>query len=280
MWNFSIKINGLSALMSLPRGLLMGYLIAAFEIVWQTAMEHAQNHLCAQKEALELERQELSQAQKNSEKQSEDIKQHVNHLTQVLEQQKLENQKLKTELAVMQERFEKKEEAYIYAKKHDDTQLQHFLQEKNQLLQENQTLQSDLNQLQLKLINQVEDYQNRLEKQIQNHEQSENRWLKLIDNAKMEVKEVNKEIASYKTSKGKDLKLLKQKLDTLQQKQFEQTSQIKSYKEQVKQFEINKKQLLSENITLTLQVEKFKIEQANWQKNSMPAKKKRVTQSL
>ncbi len=71
--------------------------------------------------------------QKNSDQQKDEINQQMEHLREQLEHQKLENQKLRTDLAVMQERFDKREEAYIYAKKQDDTQLQHFLQEKGAL---------------------------------------------------------------------------------------------------------------------------------------------------
>src|SRR3990167_5197529 len=76
-------------------------LIATFEVLWQTAMEHAQNQLAAQKQGLDQERTALEQQQRETEKEINQLKQQVQANVAQLTQATADTQRCHIELAIM-----------------------------------------------------------------------------------------------------------------------------------------------------------------------------------
>ena len=73
-------------------------LISAFEVLWQTAMEQAQNQLAEYKKAFENEREAILQKERDAEKAIADIKLKVEELSQHLNRERSSNQKLSSRL--------------------------------------------------------------------------------------------------------------------------------------------------------------------------------------
>src|SRR3990167_6746514 len=96
-------------------------LIASFETLWQTAMEHAERHLTDVKEALESQEEKLTQEKMISDKTIADVK------TQ-------ENQVLQTSLAVATERFQNQVDEINTLKEQHEIRLKHLNHEKHQVI--------------------------------------------------------------------------------------------------------------------------------------------------
>ena len=80
-------------------------LIATFETLWQTAMEHAEQQIADVKEALENQKEKLQQEKMLTDKTISDLKSQVDGLNQKIDDKTQENQALQTKLAVANERF-------------------------------------------------------------------------------------------------------------------------------------------------------------------------------
>jgi ribosome-interacting GTPase 1 len=80
-------------------------LISAFEVLWQVAMEQAQNQLAEYKQTVERECEAALQKERDADKYVTDIKQKMAELTISLEQESSSKQKCNIDLAVTTERF-------------------------------------------------------------------------------------------------------------------------------------------------------------------------------
>lgn len=144
-------------------------LISAFEVLWQTAIEHAQNQLAEYKEAVEYEREAALQKEHDAEKSVAEIKQKLVELTLVLEQETANKQKLNIELAVINERL-KQNEVFTTQKNQYENRLKYVYEEKNILIARCHELQNEIKSLQEKLALQTEQHQNSLAQQNALHE--------------------------------------------------------------------------------------------------------------
>ena len=87
-------------------------LISTFEILWQTAMEHAQNQLAEYKKAVESECEAALQKEEEAVKLVTNIQLKYDELSYKLEQEVANKQKTAVELAIVNDRLIKQSEAF------------------------------------------------------------------------------------------------------------------------------------------------------------------------
>ena len=199
--------------------------VPPIEVLWQTAMEQAQNQLGAYKKSLDDEREKLFNAQTAAEKQSVLLENRLNEVNEKHEILTSKYQQIQTDYALLDERIQKKEEAYIAEQKQQKIISQQHYKEKDELIIKIQMLQSDLRKSQEKLNEQSQEHQNQLKEQRLLQERSENRWLQLIEQARQEAKVLQKELKVYKENSVEDLKQIRNKLAETQQQLFEKVAQ-------------------------------------------------------
>ncbi len=168
-------------------------LIATFETLWQTAMEHAEQHLANVKATLEDREEKLQQETALTNKTMDDLKLQIAELKQKIEDKTQENQALHTQLAVANERFETQASEIDKLKQQYDLRLKHLLNEKHQAIEKIDQLQREMIQYQQSLSDQAEKYHAVLAKERELQDDSEKRWAKLIDQARMEASQLRKE---------------------------------------------------------------------------------------
>lgn len=209
-------------------------LIATFEVLWQTAMEHAQNHLAAQKQALDQERAALEQRQHESDKAMEQLKQHAQASATELAQATADIQQCHIELAVMSERLEKQIQACAASTEQYEARLKHAYAQKDELVLQHQHLQEALKTLQEQLNVQAQQFQHIQTRQATLHEQSENRWLQTIDKTRQEAKDNQKKLEKLCDTKEAQIKNLTLSVSELQQNLFEKNAVLNAALEQQK----------------------------------------------
>lgn len=221
-------------------------LIASMEILWQTAMEQAENQLATYKKSLKGERETQLQTLGEAEKNLTRLNQMVSE--QQLKTEKLieEKQTLTAELAIIKDRLEKKDELIAMEKNQYEARLQRVYQEKDAIVATVQELQKDALMLREKLILQVDENQKQLAKERALQEQSENRWLNLIDQSKTEVKELRKKMESDYQAREKVVTQLKDQLNEMRRNHYEKDAQLKIAIEQMNQFKNENKLVNSE----------------------------------
>lgn len=212
-------------------------LISAFEVLWQTAMEQAQNQLVEYKLVIEVEKESALQKERDAAKSVQDIKIQINELSLTLEQELAIKQKINIDLAIANERLAKQEAALSKTIKQHEDRLQHVYKEKDQLITECNHLKNEINKLQEKLTFQAEQQQHMLAEQNTLHEQSENRWLNLIDQAKQETKDVYKKYQHISHSSNEKIKKLNSTLSDYQKNVFEKDVQLKMHQERIIQLQ-------------------------------------------
>lgn len=200
-------------------------LIAAIEVLWQTALEQAQNQLVTYKQSLEDEKKKISSAQAETEKHNVLLQVRINTLHEKHEAIVSQYQQLQTDYAILDERTQKKEDAYIAAEKQQKAVSQQNYKEKDELTIQIRLLQADLKKAQEKSNEESKAHQNQLKEQRLFQEQSENRWHQLIEHARQESKAIQKEFKIYKESCTKDIKQIRNKLTATQQQLFEKIAQ-------------------------------------------------------
>ena len=163
-------------------------LISTFEVLWQTAMEQAQNQLAEYKQAVDNDREMILQRERDAEKFVADIKQKIAEISATLEQEITTKQKLNIELAVTNERLLKQDDAIAVQKIQYEDRLKRIYEEKDIVIAQCHQLQNDVKSLQEKFSLQAEQYQNSIAQYNASHEQSENRWAKMIDQLGMKLK--------------------------------------------------------------------------------------------
>ncbi len=223
-------------------------LISVFEVLWQTAMEQAQNQLVEHKQAVDNKREIALKMQQYSEKAIAVLKQQMAEIGTKLEYETTEKQKLSVELAVLNERLEKQQGIITAQKQQYEDRLQRVYEEKDNITTQSCQLQNELKILQEKIALQAEQQQKLVAHQNALHEQSENRWLKLIDQAKQETKDANKKLNDLRCCYDKNNEELKTRLLNLQLSEHGKNTQLKTTIEQINQLKQQNKILGSENI--------------------------------
>jgi len=235
-------------------------LISTFEVLWQTAMEHAQNQLAEYKQAIENDRELTMQKERDAEKSVLNIKQKMDDISITLEQAVTDKQNLNIELAITNERLIKQDEIIIALKNQHEDRLKRVYEEKDSLTTQCNQLQNDIKSLQEKISSQAEQYQKSIAQQNSSHEQSENRWAKLIDQARDETKDSYKKLENIRATHNIDSKKLKVKITELQQVIHEKNAQLNVSATHVNQLKQDIKTLESEIIKARSIVMKFEDE--------------------
>ena len=229
-------------------------LINTFEVLWQTAMEHAQQQFTAYKTDIEdqLELAQLDQREQ-AQKQQASYEKNIG-LMKTLEEKDKANQQLNVELSVLHERLEKTDLAHHEKEKQAKTTIERLHQDKDNLLHQLQELKNELVALNEKLMQQTHDHQHWTEEQRTSQEQSENRWLKLIDQARQEKKDLQKQLNKQQEKYHDNLQLLQTKVAELQTQQIDHITQAKVRAHQLSQLKQEKQDLAQENKALTAQL--------------------------
>ena len=131
-------------------------LIATFETLWQTAMEHAEQHLTDVKESIEAQEEKLNQEKILTDKAIADLKSQLDSCNQKIDDKVRENQALQTNLAVTSERLQKQTNEVETLKNQFESRLQHLHNEKNQLIDEINKLKTETAQHTKNLSDQAE----------------------------------------------------------------------------------------------------------------------------
>lgn len=236
-------------------------LMSSFEVLWQTAMEHAQNQLAEYKKTMDADHEAMLQKEREAEKVAANLELKVVELSSTLEKEVQAKQKLSLELAVLNERILKQEETHAAQKYQYEERLNRVYEEKDALVTENRALQAEIKLLQEKLNLQAETHKESLAKQQALQEQSENRWLRLIDEARLETKEVRKKIEDIRFSKDNEFKQLEIKFMNAQREKHEKETQLKVTQEQLVQVKQELKFLEKEYIQAQASILKLKEEQ-------------------
>ncbi len=199
-------------------------LIASFETLWQTAMEHAEKHLTDVKEALENQEEKLQQDKLITDKTIADFKTQTDLLTQKLDEKIYENQTLQTNLAVSTERFQNQADEISTLKQQHELRLKHLSDEKHQVIDEVNKLQTVIVQYKKELLEQAEKQQTVLTGERALQEDSEKRWINLIDQARTETGEQRKRFENTIGKQNIQIEKLQLMLSDLQQKHIAQHS--------------------------------------------------------
>ena len=232
-------------------------LIAAIELLWQTAMEQAQNQLSEYKKTLELEHEAMLNLNQEAKKTVAEFSKKITETSTKLEQELLAKQKLDLELALSNDRLEEQKNALSLQKEQYEERLKRIYEEKDQLITKSQLLQDQLKKLQEKLDLQTEEQQTLIVEQNKLHEQSENRWLKLIDHARQETKDSNKKLTETQSKYEIQLEKLKAKLLDFHLSANEKNVQLKLTFEQNTQLKEELEAAKKENITIKGRMVKF-----------------------
>ena len=149
-------------------------LISGMEILWQTAMEKACEHLAQQKQSLDQEKAILAQIKREAEKVVAEIKEQMTILTDKFENLQSECQQKEIELALAVERLEKQS---MTLKIKTCNMKQRSYAEKDAAIEKNNALEKEILLLEEKIREQSwQNQQVPLEEHVR-HEQSEDRWV-------------------------------------------------------------------------------------------------------
>jgi chromosome segregation ATPase len=235
-------------------------LISAFEVLWQTAMEHAQNQLIEYKKSIEIELEAALQKKTHAEKAVADIQLKLNELSAQLTQENVNKQKITIELAVVNDRTAKQEEALSIQKNQYEERLKRIYGEKDKLITDYHRLQIEIKTLHEKLMSQTEEHKHILAKQHSLQEQSETRWIKLIDQARIEAKEERKIVEKLRHSNQEQLKKIELKLTDAQKNIYEKDAHLKISLEQISLLKVEVSKLKNENNTFRTIIANLKNE--------------------
>lgn len=191
-------------------------LIASFETLWQTAMEHAEKHLSDVKEALESQEEKSIQEKIITDKTIADLKTQVDSLNQRIDEKTRENQVLQTSLAVATERFQNHADEINTLKEQYAIRLKHLNHEKHQVIDQVSKLQSEITQYNKESSEQFEKHQLALVNERTLQEESEKRWVQLIDQARLETKNSHKKYEEMSRKQNDKIDSLQNNLEKLQ----------------------------------------------------------------
>jgi len=207
-------------------------LIATFEVLWQTAMEQAQNQLTVYKSSLENEHNVMLQKQKEAEKTVEDLKYTLAGISARLDVELSEKQRINTELAIANERIAKQTELAGTEINGYEVRLKRIYEEKDALANQQLQSQHEIKNLQEKLHFQTEQHHILSAQQNALHEQSEARWLNLIDQTKQEAKDAYKKHENFKHRSDEQIEKITASLSSVQQDLSQKNAQLLIAQEQ------------------------------------------------
>jgi hypothetical protein len=235
-------------------------LISAFEVLWQTAMEHAQNHLVEHKKTMESERDLALQNKKAAEKAIADLQSKLAEASHAIKDELVNKQKLSIELAVANDRLIKQEQTFITQKNHYEDRLKRVYKEKDSLITEYQDLQVEIKLFHEKLRSQAKEHEQLLAQQHSLHEQSETRWLTLIDQARQETREERKKLEHICQQHDDKIKNTNMQLINTQSEMYEKSAQLKAAQDHITQFKQEIKHIQKEYIKSRATIMKFEKE--------------------
>lgn len=201
-------------------------LINTFEVLWQTAMEQAQNQLAAYKNLLESEHHVILQKQKEAAKITEDLKYTLTDTSAKLDVALSEKQRFNTELAIANERIAKQTELADSERNGFEARLKRVYEEKDALAHQQLHSQHEIKNLQEKLHFQTEQHHVLFAQQNALHEQSESRWLNLIDQTKQEAKDAYKKHENFKHRSDEQIEKITASLSSVQQDLTQKNAQL------------------------------------------------------
>jgi chromosome segregation ATPase len=236
-------------------------LISTFEVLWQTAMEHAQNQLAEYKKVVESECEAALQKEKDAEKAVADFQLKLERLSCILEQEIANKHKITVELAISNDRLIKQDEALTAQKNQYEDRLKRVYEEKDNFITECHRFQTEIKTLHEKLASQAVEQQQLLAQQNALQEQSEARWLKLIDQARLETKDERKKLENIRHQNNEQIKKLESQLINAQKESHEKDAQLHSAQERISQLRQEVKFLETEFIKSRAIIMKFEEEQ-------------------
>jgi hypothetical protein len=236
-------------------------LISAFEVLWQTAMEHAQNQLAEYKKTVQEECEIALQKEKDAKKAVIDLELKLTEISTRCAQEAASQQKLNIELAISNDRLLKQSELVIALKKQYEERLKRVYEEKDNLVTECQRLQVEMKVLHEKLTSQAEDHKQSLAQQHSLQEQSETRWLKLIDQARLETKDERKKLEIFSRQYDNQLKKIDSLLAHKQKELLKKDAQLNSAQERITQLRQEFKLIETEYVKARATIMKFEEEQ-------------------
>lgn len=207
-------------------------LTASFEVLWQTAMEQAQNQLAVYKNLLENEHNVMLQKQKDAAKIVEDLKHALAEISAKLDVELSEKQRLNTELAIANERIAKQTELADAERNGYEARLKRAYEAKDALANQQLQYQHEIKNLQEKLHFQTEQHHILCAQQNALHEQSESRWLNLIDQTKQEAKDAYKKHENFKHRSDEQIEKITTSLSRAQQDLSQKNAQLLIVQEQ------------------------------------------------
>lgn len=208
-------------------------LISTFEVLWQTAMEHAHNQLAEYKKVVESEHEAALQKEKEADKAVTELELKLNEVSLTLEQEIASKQKIAVELAIANDRLIKQEQA-ITAQKHQyEDRLKRVYEEKDNVITQCYQLQTEIKTLHEKLATQAEEQKQLLAQQNTLQEQSETRWLKLIDQARQETRDERKKSENFCQKNNEKIKIMELQLTNAQRELYENNVHLKNAQERI-----------------------------------------------
>lgn len=252
-------------------------LISTFEVLWQTAMEHAQNQLAEYKKAVENECEAALQKEKDAEKTVASLQLKIEELSAQLAQETASKQKLNVELAIVNDRLIKQDETLSLQKNQYEDRLKRAYEEKDNLVTEYHRLQNEIKTLHEKLASQSDEQKQLLAQQHSLQEQSEARWLKLIDQARQETKEERKKLDNLHRQHDEQSKKIGSQLSHAQREIHEKDAQLHSAQERIIQLRQEIKFIETEYIKARAILMKFEEEKKLQNLHHFQKKKKMHT---
>lgn len=154
-------------------------LVAAIEVLWQTALEQANNQLVAIKQDLDQREQQMQQEKITTEANINELKNRLTETQQKLDGKNNEAQAFHTELAVMQQKITGLTEELVANKIQHESRLKIVTDEKYAAIEKTDNLQKEIAQIQQQLSDQVDKQQTILQDERSRQDHSEKRWLNL-----------------------------------------------------------------------------------------------------
>jgi chromosome segregation ATPase len=234
-------------------------LISAIEVLWQTAMEQAENQLAAIKKDLNDQQETIRQEKIATDQVIADLKLVISDLKQQLEEKISQIQSLNTELAIVQERLAKHPRELAAIKGQHEDRLKLAFEEKNSVIEKSEALQTEITKLEHQLS-----------------EQSEIRWVKLIDQARAESTDLRKNYESIISKQNKQIKTQQNVMVDLKNTHISQQSAFEHAQTVTLDLKEQLNQLRSQynDATATITVLKMKLEGSTKKKL---AKKEKIT---
>jgi len=205
-------------------------LIAAIEVLWQAAMEQAQNQLVVIKQDLDQRSEEMQQEKLTLETSFNEIKNRLAQALQKLDDKNHEIQVLNTELAVAQEKLANGAEESTTTKNQYELRLNHITEEKYAAVSNSELLRKELAQLQQQLSNQAEKHQAIMVEERTRQEQSEKRWLNLIDQSRVDAKSAQKNYENTINKQNKQIEVMQTSIVDYKHKIITQQSELENCK--------------------------------------------------